>query len=127
MIQNGTFLKVVDNSGAKTAFCIKVKAGPKRKYAYMRDLVFVSIKELRAKRRLTSKVKKGATTKALVLHTRSKLTTMTGESFNFLSNDVVLLNRQNKLVGSRVLSAVPKKFRFTKFLKLASLSFGFIE
>jgi large subunit ribosomal protein L14 len=127
MIQNGTFLKVVDNSGAKIAFCIKVKAGPNRKYAYMRDSVFVSIKELRSKRRLTSKVKKGATLKALILHTRSKFKTLVGETFNFFSNNAVLLNRQNKLVGSRILSAVPKKFRFTKFLKLASLSFGFID
>ena len=34
------------------------------------------------------------------------------------------LNKQNKLIASRITSPVPKIFRYTKFLKIASISSG---
>jgi len=59
MIQNGSYLNVIDNSGAKIAYCIKVFFGFKRKYAFIGNLIIISIKRLRTKRRVTSKTKKG--------------------------------------------------------------------
>ena len=64
MIQSGTYLNVVDNSGAKDICCIKVLPGYKRKYASVGDIIVVSVKSLRSKRRSTSKVKKGDVLKA---------------------------------------------------------------
>jgi len=58
MIQNGTYLNVQDNSGARSVMCIKVLKGYKSRYAYIGDLILVSIKKLRTKRRSLSKVKK---------------------------------------------------------------------
>ena len=43
MIQQQTVLKVADNSGAKKAVCIKVLGGFKRKFAYLGDVIVVSI------------------------------------------------------------------------------------
>ena len=58
MIQQQTVLKVSDNSGAKLARCIKVLGGFKKKFAYLGDIIVVSILSLRNKSKITSKVKK---------------------------------------------------------------------
>ena len=50
MIQKGTRLNVVDNSGAKIAYCIQNITHPSCRYAYLGDLLLVSIKKLRVKR-----------------------------------------------------------------------------
>jgi len=127
MIQNGTYLKVVDNSGAKDVCCIKVSKGYKKRYSFIGDIIVVSIKTLRKKRRLTSKVKKGDVTKALIVRTRSVTKSKVNEQTSFMDNSVILITKQNKLVGTRVFGAIPKSFRYTKFLRLASLCAGTIK
>jgi len=49
MIQNGTYLNVQDNSGARSVMCIKVLKGYKSRYAYIGDLILVSIKNYELK------------------------------------------------------------------------------
>ena len=63
MIQMQTKLKVADNSGAKTLFCIKVLGGSKRKYASVGDVIVVSVREALP----ASKVKKGEVHRAVVV------------------------------------------------------------
>jgi large subunit ribosomal protein L14 len=125
MIQNGTLLNVIDNSGARTALCLKVFPGYKRRYANIGDILLVSIKTLRSKRRDSLKVKKGELYRALVLKVKVPVKGFSGDSFFYVGkSSVILLNKQNKLLGTRVLSSVSKLFRFTKYLKMLSLSFG---
>ena len=126
MIQNGTYISVVDNSGAKTALCIKVLSGFRRRYANIGDTIMVSIKSLRGKRRLVSKTKKGEIYKAVVIRTKSTKSFFSGDSLHFFENSVILLNKQNKLLGTRIFGAVPRLFRYTKFLKIASLAAGLV-
>ena len=57
MIQKGSRLNVVDNSGAKIAYCIQNVSHPGCRYAYIGDLLLLSIKKLRVKRRYASKIK----------------------------------------------------------------------
>ena len=40
-----TRLNVADNSGAKEVGCIKVLGGSKKRYAYIGDIIVVSVKE----------------------------------------------------------------------------------
>ena len=127
MIQAGTVLNVVDNSGGRKVRCIKVFPGFKRRYANIGDVVLVSIKSLRTKRRATSKVKKGEIFKALIVRTKSKKSNFFGESVQFLENSVVLLNRQNKILGSRVFGSIPSVFRFSRHLRVVSLSAGLVN
>ena len=47
MIIQGTYLNVVDNSGAKNAYCIKIIKGYKNRYAFLGDIILVSITRLR--------------------------------------------------------------------------------
>jgi large subunit ribosomal protein L14 len=127
MIQSGTYLNIIDNSGTKIAACIKVMAGYRRRYAYTGDTVMVSVKELRSKRRASSKTKKGEMYKALVVRTLKTRKNSFGDSLNFLENSAILLTKQNKLVGTRIFGAIPKSFRYTKFLKIVSLSSGLLS
>ena len=72
MIQQQTILKVADNSGAKTVKCIKVLGGFKRKFAYLGDIIIVSVHQLRNRSKTTSKVQKGEIYKALIIRTKTK-------------------------------------------------------
>ena len=125
MIQQQTILKVSDNSGAKTVKCIKVLGGFKRKFAYLGDVIIVSIQELRNKFRVNSKVYKGEIHKAVIIRTKYKSTKKDGSNFFFNENSVVLINRQGKPIATRILGPIPKKLRLTKLMKLASISSGF--
>jgi len=127
MIQVGTSLRVLDNSGAKIVSCIKVLSGYQRRYAKLGDKIIVSIKQLRSKRRAFSKVKKGEIYHALILKTKAHKKYKQGDTICFFENSVVLLNKQNKLVGTRVFGAVHKHFRYTKYLKFLFLALGLIS
>jgi len=126
MIQAGTFLNVIDNSGAKNVSCIKVLSGYRRRYAGVGDLIVVSVKNLRTKRRSTSKIKKGEMSKAVVVRTKSTIKSFSGERLNFFENSAVLLNNQKKPLVTRIFGSLPKTFRFTKYLRLVSLSAGIV-
>ena len=127
MIQKGTYLNVIDNSGAKDVCCIQVLKGYRKRYATIGDIIIVSIKSLRLKRRSLSKIKKGEVSKALVVRTKVSKNSYSFESSNFFENSVVLLSRQNKLLATRIFGVVPKYFRHTKFLRIVSLASGFVK
>jgi len=122
MIQQQTILKVADNSGAKYVKCIKVLGGFKRKTAFLGDLIIVSIQQLRNKSKTTSKVLKGDVYKALILRTKQKVRKKDGSFFFFSENVATLLNKQNKILASRLIGPIPKKLKINKFLKFASIS-----
>jgi len=124
---NRYLFNVIDNSGARDVACIKVSSGYKRRYASIGDVVVVSIKRLRKKRRSASKVKKGEVSKALVVRTKSNNSDYSGKTLNFFENSVVLLNNQNRPIGTRIFGVLPKSFRYTKYLKIVSLSAGLIS
>jgi large subunit ribosomal protein L14 len=126
MIKVGTYLNVCDNSGAKKVYCIKLLSSSKKIYSYVGDLILVAVKKLRKKRKNTSKVQKGDLCKALIVRTKTNLNTSSGNSHVYFDNSVVLLNKQNKLIGTRILSPLASKFRYTRFFKLISLSLGLI-
>jgi large subunit ribosomal protein L14 len=127
MIQAGSYLKVIDNSGAKIAFCIKIITGYKRRYAGIGALILVSIRGLRSKRRSFSKIKKGEVYQAVIARTKINKTSFSGDKVTFLENSVFLLNKKHKLVGTRIFGCLPKSFRYTKFMKMLSVSAGIIK
>ena len=124
MIQSSSILKIIDNSGAKTAICIKVNKGFKKRYAICGELITVSVKTLRKKRRSTVNVKKGEICKALIVRTKSVKKLISGETFNFLENSAILLNRQQKFLFTRILGTLPLIIRSTKYMRLVSLCTG---
>lgn len=127
MIQSGTVLNVIDNSGARKVCCIKVMTGYRRRYAFIGDLIMVSVKSLRTKRKSTSKTKKGEIYKALVVRTKHNIKKTSGEKISFFENSVILLSKQNKFIGTRIFGSLPVSFRYTKYLRILSLSNGLIH
>jgi large subunit ribosomal protein L14 len=126
MIQQQTFLKILDNSGGKTAKCIQVLGGFKKRYAKSGDYIVVSIQQLKNKLKKVSKVKKKEVYKALIIKTRSKIGTKTGYTKTFNYNAVILLNKQNNPVGTRILTYLPIEIKKKKLQKIINLSFGLV-
>ena len=124
MVQVGTTLNVVDNCGAKKAYCIRVV---NKTSASIGDLVLVVIKTLRKKRKISSKVKKGDLYFALIVRTKIQKLHAFSDSFYFLENSIVLLNKQHKILSTRIFGCLPKSFRSTKYMKILALSGGIIS
>lgn len=127
MIQKGTCLRVIDNSGAKKACCIHISGGYRKRYGKTGDIIVVSIKSLRSKRREFTKVKKGDVIKALIVRTKIYRPSYSNESSSFFENAVVLLNNQNKLLSTRIFGPIQQDFRYTKYLRILSLASGIIK
>jgi len=125
MIQKGSYLTVADNSGAKKVSCIHIYTS-KKKVAKIGDLILVSIKALRASKRLKLKIKKGEICKAVILRSYLHLagSRIYASTVAFFENSVILLDKQNKLIGSRIIGPVPKIFRYTKYSRISSLAPG---
>lgn len=126
MIQTETLIRVTDNSGAKKVKCIKVLGGFRRKFANIGDLIVVSIRRVKQHKKKKIKVKEGEVVHALVVRTKAKLVRQNSTHLKCQENSVVLITNKNKPIATRVLGPVPKELRHSKFMKVASLSAGFI-
>lgn len=123
MIQKGSILNVIDNSGARFVKCIGIYHGFNSRYAFLGSKILVSVKKLRKKRKRFSKIKKGATTYGLIVRTK-KAYNNNSNNTAFLTNSIVLLNFQNRIIGTRIFGALPKFLRYTRYMRLLSLSSG---
>ena len=124
MIQIGTALNVIDNSGAKKAYCIKIIQGHQKRYAGLGEVILVAIKALRKRRRSLSKVKKGEMYRALIVRTKVKTSYSFSDTFSFLENAIILFTKQNKFLGTRIFGSIANTFRYTKYMRLISISGG---
>jgi large subunit ribosomal protein L14 len=113
-----TNLVVADNSGAKTARCIKVLGGSKHMITGIGDVIVVSITSVTP----GSKTKKGQVTKAVIVRTKSKIVRPDGSFVKFDDNAVVLVDKENEPIASRVFGPVSREVRQKNFLKIASLA-----
>lgn len=124
MIQSQTILHVSDNSGAKTAMCIKVLGGYRKRYARVGDVIVVTIKSLRSKNKSTSKIKKGAVCKAIVIRTKKNSILKDGSTVFFSGNSVSLITNQGTPLSTRVMGPVLNNFKRKKLFKFIQLAPG---
>lgn len=127
MVQVGTKLRVSDNSGAKYVSCIKVLGGYKKRYARVGDKIVVSVLNLRAKRRSQTKIQKGKVAYGVVIRTKVNKINKANIKYSFYDNAIVLITQQGKPLASRVIGGVPKKIRYTRYMRIATLSAGIIK
>ena len=118
MIQMQTNLVVADNSGAKTARCIKVLGGTDHFITHVGDVIIVSITSVVP----NSKVKKGQVARAVIIRTRNRIKRKDGSSIAFDDNAVVLVDKEGEPIGSRVFGPASREVRANNFLKIASLA-----
>ena len=124
MIHISTTLSVSDNSGAKKIKSIKVFRFRKNPCSEG-----VLIKAIRSSKRSTIRVKKGEVCVALIIRTKISrfYTKVVPHSVSFSNNAAVLLNKQYKLIGTRITNPFSVFFRQTKFLRLTFLTSGLIK
>lgn len=122
MIQQQTILKVSDNSGAKTARCLKILKGFRKKCAKLGDTIVVSIQRLRNKLKKTSKVRKKEIYKALIVRTKTRYRNKLGNEQSFDDNAIVLLSKQEIPLGSRVLGVMCHALKKKNSQKLFTIS-----
>jgi len=118
MIQMQSTLDVADNSGARRLQCIKVLGGSHRRYAHIRDIIKVSVKEAIPR----GKVKKGEVYNAVVVRTRKGVRRADGSLIRFDGNAAVLLNNQLQPIGTRIFGPVTRELRSERFMKIISLA-----
>jgi large subunit ribosomal protein L14 len=126
MIQHQSILKVSDNSGAKEVKCIKVLGGFKKKYAGVGNTIIVSVQKLRNKLKKNSKVKKKDIYKALIIRTKTKLKKRNGFETLLNENSVVLMNKQENPIGTRIIGPLPNQLKKKQFQKFITISAGLI-
>ena len=118
MIQEETKLDVADNSGAKKVKCIKVYGGSKRRYAFIGDIIVVTVKDAEPK----GKVKKGEVRKAVIVRQAKETRREDGSYIRFDQNAVVMLDDNYEPIGTRVFGPVARELRFKGFMKIVSLA-----
>lgn len=118
MIQMQSRMEVADNSGARVVQCIKVLGGSKRRYASVADVVVVSIKVAIPRGR----VKKGEVHRAVIVRTAHDISRSDGTVIRFDSNAVVLIDKQNEPIGTRIFGPVTRELRAKRFTKIVSLA-----
>ncbi|MBU0613000.1 50S ribosomal protein L14 [Patescibacteria group bacterium] len=119
MIQVGTRLKVADNSGAKVLQCIRVLGGNKRRYAYIGDIITVSVKVATP----YSMVKKGEVLQAVIVRQKKELRRKDGSYIRFDENAAVIVDKANKEPkGTRIFGPVARELKARGFDKIVSLA-----
>ncbi|CAL4325200.1 50S ribosomal protein L14 [Buchnera aphidicola (Eriosoma grossulariae)] len=118
MIQTQTVLNIADNSGARSAMCIKVLGGSRKRYAKIGDVIKITVKEAIPR----SKVKKGDVLKAVVVRTKKGIRRSDGSLIRFDSNACVILNNNEQPLGTRIFGPVTRELRTEKFMKIISLA-----
>lgn len=118
MIQHMSRMSVADNSGAKQVMCIKVLGGYRKRYARLGDVIMVSVKEAAP----DGTVKKGTKHRAVVVRTKKETRRPDGTYIRFDTNSVVLINKANEPMGTRIFGPVARELRWKEFMKIVSLA-----
>ncbi len=117
MIQQESRLTVADNSGAKTALCIRVLGGTGKRYASLGDVIVVTVKSAIP----AGDIKKGTVSKAVIVRTKKEVRRADGSYIRFDDNACVLLNNAGEIRGSRIFGPVARELRNTN-MKIISLA-----
>ena len=118
MIQQQSFMKVADNTGAKELMCIRVLGGTGRRYARIGDVVVCSVKKATP----GGVVKKGDVVKAVEVRTVKSLRRADGSYIRFDENAAVIINADKNPKGTRIFGPVARELREKEYLKILSLA-----
>ena len=118
MIQQETFLKVADNTGAKEIKCIRVLGGSKRKYGNIGDVIVASVR----KSTPGGTVKKGEVVKAVIVRSAKGVRRADGTYGRFDDNAAVLIKDDRNPRGTRIFGPVARELRDKDYMKILSLA-----
>ena len=119
MIQDGTIVKIADNTGGKVGKVFKVLRGAKRRYASIGDLVIISIKIAEPRKA----VKKKDVHQAVVVRQRNAFRRKDGSYIRFDDNAVVILEKdKQEPKAGRVFGPIPRELAERGYQKIISLA-----
>ena len=118
MIQQESYLKVADNTGAKEIKCIRVLGGSKRKYGNIGDVIVASVR----KSTPGGQVKKGEVVKAVIVRSAKGVRRADGTYVRFDDNAAVLIKDDKNPRGTRIFGPVARELRDKDYMKILSLA-----
>ena len=114
MVQQESFLRAADNSGAKELKVIRVLGGSARKYGNIGDVVVCSVRKCTP----GGGVKKGDVVKAVIVRTVKGLRRADGSYIRF---GVIIRDDKNPR-GTRIFGPVARELRDKDYMKILSLA-----
>ena len=118
MIQQESYLKVADNTGAKEIKTIRVLGGSKRKFGNIGDVIVASVRKAAP----GGTVKKGEVVKAVIVRSAKGVRRADGTYVRFDDNAAVLIKDDKNPRGTRIFGPVARELRDKDFMKILSLA-----
>ena len=118
MIQEESYLKVADNTGAKEIKTIRVLGGSARKYANIGDVIVASVRKAAP----GGTVKKGDVVRAVVVRSAKGVRRADGSYVRFDENAAVLIKDDKNPRGTRIFGPVARELRDKDYMKILSLA-----
>ena len=118
MIQQESILWIADNTGAKSALCIRVLGGSRRRYAGVGDVIVATVKDAIP----NAGIKKGEVVRAVVVRTAKETRRRDGTYIRFEDNAAVIITDQGEPRGTRIFGPVGRELRERKYMKIVSLA-----
>ena len=118
MVQQQSYLKVADNTGAKEIMCIRVLGGTGRRYAGIGDVIVASVKKAAP----GGVVKKGEVVRAVVVRTVKGTRRADGSYVKFDDNAAVIIKEDKNPRGTRIFGPVARELRERDYMKILSLA-----
>jgi large subunit ribosomal protein L14 len=118
MIQQQTYLKAADNTGAKELMCIRVLGGTGRKYANIGDVVVATVKKAAP----NGMVKKGEVVKCVIVRSAQGLSRPDGSHIKFDENAAVIIREDKNPRGTRIFGPIARELRDKEYTKILSLA-----
>ena len=118
MIQEESYLKVADNTGAKEIKTIRVLGGSKRKYGNIGDVIVASVRKAAP----GGTVKKGEVVKAVIVRSAKGVRRADGTYVRFDDNAAVLIKDDKNPRGTRIFGPVARELRDKDYMKILSLA-----
>ena len=118
MVQQESYLRVADNTGAKELKCIRVLGGSTRRYGNIGDVIVASVRKAAP----GGMVKKGDVVRAVIVRTKKGLRRQDGSYIRFDENAAVIIREDKKPRGTRIFGPVARELREKDFMKIVSLA-----
>ena len=118
MIQEETYLKVADNTGAKEIKTIRVLGGSKRKFGNIGDVIVASVRKAAP----GGTVKKGEVVKAVIVRSSKGVRRADGSYVRFDDNAAVIIKDDKNPRGTRIFGPVARELRDKDYMKILSLA-----
>jgi large subunit ribosomal protein L14 len=118
MIQQESYLKVADNTGAKEIKCIRVLGGSRRKYGNIGDVVVASVRKATP----GGVVKKGEVVRAVIVRSAKGVRRQDGTYVRFDDNAAVIIREDKNPRGTRIFGPVARELRDKDYMKILSLA-----